>query len=166
MKNIFSLKKSAIALSLLMTCGASAQVTFDKIMSSKGDNPTLPFTHRTVPAVGDFNNDDFMDIIMGGQAFGIDYVEGAKFDIGGWYSAAIVIKNNGDGTFMISTKCKHEVGTEDNPDTPGAPVEDLINLPVSTKSFFRFLDFNNDGNLDLIIRGKGEHNFLTMNPNI
>ena len=40
MKNIFSLKKSAIALSLLMTCGASAQVTFDKIMSSKGDNPT------------------------------------------------------------------------------------------------------------------------------
>ena len=161
MKNIFSLKKSAVALSLLMTCGASAQVTFDKIMSSKGDNPTLPFTHRTVPAVGDFNNDDFMDIIMGGQAFGIDYVEGAKFDIGGWYSAAIVIKNNGDGTFTISTKCKHEVGTEDNPDTPGAPVEDLINLPVSTKSFFRFLDFNNDGNLDLIIRGKGEHNFLT-----
>ena len=66
MKNIFSLKKSAIALSLLMTCGASAQVTFDKIMSSKGDNPTLPFTHRTVPAVGDFNNDDFMDITKRG----------------------------------------------------------------------------------------------------
>ena len=68
MKNIFSLKKSAVALSLLMTCGASAQVTFDKIMSSNGDNPMLPFTHRTVPAVGDFNNDDFMDIIMGGQS--------------------------------------------------------------------------------------------------
>ena len=160
MKNIFSLKKSAVALSLLMTCGASAQVTFDKIMSSNGDNPMLPFTHRTVPAVGDFNNDDFMDIIMGGQSHK-DYIEGGKFDVGGWFCAAIVIKNDGNGNFTISAKSKHEAGTEDNPDAPGTPVEDLINLPVSTKSFFRFLDFNNDGNLDLIIRGKGEHNFLT-----
>lgn len=159
MKNIFSLKKSVAALSLLMTCGVSAQeMTFEKVMSSKGDDPTLPFTHRTRPAVGDYNNDDFLDIVMGGQGFN-DYVEGSKFDTGGWYCAAIVVKNNGDGTFTISTKSKHEEGTDENPDTPGCVVEDLANLPISTFSFFRFLDFNNDGNLDLIVRGKGEHNF-------
>ncbi|WP_455587756.1 FG-GAP-like repeat-containing protein [Bacteroides sp.] len=161
MKNIFSLKKSVAALSLLMTCGASAQVaqvTFEQIMSSKGDDPTLPFTHRTRPAVGDFNNDDFMDIIMGGQNWN-EYKEGENFGLGGWYSSAIVIKNNGNGMFEVSAKSKSEAGTDDNPDTPGTPVEGLANLPVSTYSFFRFLDFNNDGNLDLIIRGKGEHNF-------
>ena len=158
MKNIFSLKKSAVALSLLMTCGASAQVTFDKIMSSSGDNPTLPYTHRTSPAVGDFNNDDFMDIIMGGQSYN-DYGDGKNFGLGGWFCASIVLKNNADGTFTISTKAKTEAGTDDNPDVPGTPVDDLANMPVSTFSFFRFLDFNNDGNLDLIIRGKGEHNF-------
>lgn len=159
MKNIFSLKKSVAALSLLMTCGVSAQqATFEKIMSSSGDDPTLPFTHRTRPAVGDYNNDDFMDIIMGGQSH-YNYVEGSKFDVGGWFCAAIVIKNNTDGTFTVSAKSKHEAGTDENPDTPGCMVEDLANLPISTFSFFRFLDFNNDGNLDLIVRGKGEHNF-------
>lgn len=160
MKNIFSLKKSVTALSLLMTCGVSAQgVTFEKIMSSAGDDFNLPYTHRTRPAVGDYNNDDFMDVIMGGQSSKDYAAQSDKFDVGGWYCAAIVLKNNADGTFTISTKSKHEGGTDENPDIPGTPTDDLANLPVSTFSFFRFLDFNNDGNLDLIIRGKGEHNF-------
>lgn len=160
MKNIFSLKKSVAALSLLMTCGLSAQeMTFEKVMSSLGDSPTLPFTHRTRPAVGDYNNDDFLDIVMGGQNFKNDYEEGANFNTGGWNCAAILVKNNGDGTFTVSAKSKNEEGTDENPDTPGCVVEDLANLPISTFSFFRFLDFNNDGNLDLIVRGKGEHNF-------
>lgn len=159
MKNIFSLKKSVAALSLLMTCGISAQeVTFEKILSSNAEEPTLPFTHRTRPAVGDYNNDDFLDIIMGGQSFKKS-VESGKFDVGDWYCSAIVLKNNTDGTFTISTKSKREPGTDENPDTPGTPTEDLANLPISTYSFFRFLDFNNDGNLDLIVRGKGEYNF-------
>lgn len=159
MKNIFSFKKSVAALSVLMACGASAQsVTFEKILSSSSEEPTLPYTHRTRPAVGDYNNDDFMDVIMGGQS-SKDYIEGGKFDVGGWYCAAIVLKNNADGTFTVSTKSKHDPGTDENPDTPGCLSEDLANLPISTFSFFRFLDFNNDGNLDLIIRGKGEHFF-------
>lgn len=159
MKNIFSLKKSVTALSLLMACGVSAQnATFEKFMTSNADDPTLPFTHRTRPVAGDYNNDDYLDIILGGQSFK-DYNPDGKFDTGGWYCAAIVVKNNGDGTFTVSTKSKSEAGTDENPDTPGYPTDALANLPVSTFSFYRFLDFNNDGNLDLIIRGKGEHNF-------
>lgn len=160
MKNICSLKKSVTALSILITCGVSAQeVTFEKIMSSKPDEaPTLPYTHRTRPATADFNNDDLMDIVMGGQSTK-NYVEDTNFNTGGWFCSAIVIKNNGNGDFTISTKVKNEAGTDENPDKAGTPTEDLINMPISTFSFFRFLDFNNDGNLDLIIRGKGEHNF-------
>lgn len=159
MKNILSLRKSMTALSVLMACGMSAQeVTFEKIMSSAADTPTLPYTHRTRPATADFNNDDFMDVVMGGQSTK-NYVPGTNFDTGGWFCSAIVVKNNGNGNFTISTKVKTEAGTSENPDVAGTPTEDLINMPVSTFSFFRFLDFNNDGNLDLIIRGKGEHNF-------
>ena len=152
MKNIFSLKKSVTALSLLMACGISAQnATFEKVMTSSADDQTLPFIHRTRPAVGDYNNDDFLDIFFGGQSYENRSV---AFNIPDWACAAITMKNNGDGTFTISTQAKIEAGTPENPDTPGQPTEGLANLPVNTRSFFRFLDFNNDGNLDLIIRGE------------
>lgn len=159
MKNIFSLRNGVVAFSFVMAGGLFAQnATFEKFMSSEGDDPTLPFTHRTRPAVGDYNNDDFLDLFMGGQS-AKGQPEESKFGVGGWYCSAIVLKNNGDGTFQISTKIKNEPATDENPDVAGSPIDDLANLPVSTFSYFRFLDFNNDGNLDLIVRGGSEHNF-------
>ena len=75
--------------------------------------------YRTNIAVGDYNNDGYLDIFYIGEN-----------TAGGLYTACLY-KNNGDGTFT----------------------QQDINIPGMTFVSAAWIDYDNDGNLDLIVCG-------------
>ena len=133
MKSVNYLKKmalAAVAMSLGMGVSAQSFTSFSLYAEQDETKPGyIPGTHRSRPAVGDFNNDGFMDLFYGGQNPG-----GST----GWDCLSYLMKNNGNGTFT--------------------PIEtNNSGIAISSKSNFLFWDYNNDGNLDLLFTGDSEY---------
>lgn len=113
-----------------ITVSAQSFTSFTKYAGQEEAFPNkIPGAHRTRPAVGDFNNDGFIDLYYGGQDPAAET---------GWSCLSNLVRNNGDGTFTA-------IGTEES------------GLPINSKSNFLFFDYNNDGNLDLLLTGDSEY---------
>lgn len=135
MKNFSFMKKMALAFviaSLAMGLNAQNMSSFVRV-DAEGDieQGVFPGTHRSCAVFGDYNNDGYVDVFYGGQD-----PDGPT----GWNCMSNLMKNNGDGTFTY-------VDTEES------------GLPINSWSSFMFLDYNNDGYLDLFLVGTGEYNF-------
>ncbi|MGM9706046.1 MAG: FG-GAP repeat domain-containing protein [Prevotella sp.] len=112
---------------------------------------------RTIPTCADFNNDGKLEVVYGGQHNGDwewfwQYSEAEDWHWGwGWQSewdnAAYVYGNfSPDSDPQKLASC-----TGDN-------VTEPFGIPTSTFSFYRWIDFNNDGNLDLLVCGIQDYN--------
>ena len=111
----------------------------------------FPHLFESAAAWGDFNNDGYKDVLM----FGIHLVP--KFDEDGepimnvdddgnptnqandWVKTTLLYKNNGDGTF---DEVEH-------------------NFPPLHAGGIAWLDYNNDGNLDVFIAGETDEGFYS-----
>lgn len=134
------LTKSLFSATLLaMSAAANAQV-FEKV----ADDAFL-HTHRGSPAIADINNDGLMDIYYGGEHYsGNDNV----WTVDSWQPMGMVFINKGSNTFEGFASTTHENGMN-NDGTFKA-----FGLPPTIWNTTRWIDFNNDGNLDFISNGK------------
>ena len=133
MKKTSYLKKMSLAVvAMSLGMGTSAQSIASFSFYAGQDETKLGFipgTHRSRPAVGDFNNDGYIDLYYGGQDPGAST---------GWDCLSNLVRNNGDGTFT-------PIGADDS------------GISINSKSNFLFWDYNNDGNLDLLFTGDSEY---------
>jgi len=141
MKNSISKKTVFTFALLLLVFGLSAQTFSPFVLGPNEEDDAFVSLRRTRPIAADYNNDGKMDILYGGQTF-TEWHDHAE-----WQVLSILAKNNGDGTFtmQISNQVPDERKEDDFSES---------GLPAPTFSFFRFFDYNNDGNLDLIVRGR------------
>ncbi len=101
-------------------------------VSSEG-TMTFRGTYRTTALAADFNNSDYLDIYYGGQLAN-DY-PGYE-----WQVQSNLYYNNGDGTF-----------TPDGVSYNGSGLDyPRHGIPGSVYNSFESIDFDNDGNLDMI----------------
>lgn len=133
------LTKSLFSATLLaMSAAANAQV-FEKV----ADGAFLR-THRGTPAIADINNDGLMDIYYGGEQYsGNDNAWG----VDSWEPMGMIFINKGNSTFdgFASTP---RSGMNDDGTFKG------FGLPPTIWNTTRWIDFNNDGNIDFISNGK------------
>lgn len=136
----FLLTKSLFSATLLaMSAAVNAQV-FEKV----ADDAFL-HTHRGSPAIADINNDGLMDIYYGGEHYsGNDNV----WAIDSWQPMGMVFINKGSNTFEGFASTTHENGMNDD------GTFKAFGLPPTIWNTTRWIDFNNDGNLDFISNGK------------
>lgn len=106
---------------------------------------------RTVPTCADFNNDGRLEVVYGGQNNG-DWL----WD---WYER--------DGEWRWDWGWKYEWGNcakvygnfslENGPQKLAEAMHDDVTspfgIPTATHNFYRWIDFNNDGNLDMLVFG-------------
>lgn len=133
------LTKSLFSATLLaMSAAANAQV-FEKV----ADGAFLR-THRGTPAIADINNDGLMDIYYGGEQYsGNDNAWG----VDSWEPMGMIFINKGNSTFdgFASTP---RSGMNADGTFKG------FGLPPTIWNTTRWIDFNNDGNIDFISNGK------------
>ena len=138
MTNITSLVKASLVgllFSFPLSLAAQNQCTFSYWGSQEPDTQDLfPEAQRSAPILGDFNNDGFLDVYFGGQKG--DNWEPSEDR---WKLRSYLLLNNGDKTFTTLT-------------------EEQSGIPVNNRSVFLCWDYNNDGNLDLLISGLYEDN--------
>lgn len=141
MKHLNSLlTKSLFSATLLaMSAGANAQV-FQKM-----DNVFM-HTHRSAPSIADINNDGRMDIYYGGEQYS---GKENPWGIDSWWPMGMVFTNQGDGTFTGLASTLH---TGEGMEADGT--FSAFGLPPTIWNTTRWIDFNNDGNLDFISTGK------------
>ena len=89
----------------------------------------LPWLHRTSPSMADYNNDGRMDIYFGGQVWEGNHA---------WDVTGRLCTQLSDGTFSI----------EDSYASGGTGTH---GLPPSVYNYSRWIDYNNDGNLDFFL---------------
>lgn len=147
MKNFSLMRKTAlvaiICSSFVMGLSAQKKSSFARV-GAEGEieqGTMFPGTHRSCAVFGDYNNDGHIDIFYGGQD------PSNSDEKWGWNCQSNLMKNNGDGTFTY-------VSTEES------------GLPINSWSSFIFLDYNNDGNLDLFVVGTGEYNLDVPNYSV
>ena len=133
MKNIPTLLKATLV-ALLFSCPLSLVAqefcTFSYWGSQAPDTQDLfPESQRSAPILGDFNNDGFLDAYFGGQKGDHWQPEEDR-----WKSLSYLVLNNGDKTFTTIE------GAESG-------------IPANTRAVYLCWDYNNDGNLDLLISG-------------
>ena len=118
---------------------------------------TIVVKTRTAPTLADFNNDGRLEMVYGGQNTGdwdwYWHEQDGEWQWGwGWNgtydNSAFVIGFNGwDGD---PTRLDGKVSYWDfETDTYG--------LPLGTNNFYRWIDFDNDGNLDLIMFARRDY---------
>ena len=116
---------------------------------------------RTAPTLADFNNDGKLEMIYGGQNDGdwdwyyqekeIDGEKQWTWDWGwhyDWNNACYVIGFNGWDADPVRLDGKTDFWTE---------TTDTYGLPLGTHNFYRWLDFDNDGNLDLLMLARHDY---------
>lgn len=133
------LTKSLFSATLLaMSAAANAQV-FEKI----ADGAFLQ-THRGTPAIADINNDGLMDIYYGGEHYsGNDNAWG----VDSWEPMGMIFINKGNSTFEGFASTPRS-GMNDDGTFKG------FGLPPTIWNTTRWIDFNNDGNLDFLSTGR------------
>ena len=133
------LTKSLFSATLLaMSAAANAQV-FEKI----ADDAFLQ-THRGAPAIADINNDGLMDIYYGGEHYsGNDNTWG----VDSWEPMGMIFINKGNSTFEGFASTPRS-GMNDDGTFKG------FGLPPTIWNTTRWIDFNNDGNLDFLSTGR------------
>lgn len=155
MKN--STKLLALAGALSVGLSAQAEATFNR------SENIFPDTHRTGAYIGDFTNNDKMDVFYRGQ-YNRSF---EKPGIWSWTSQAVFLFNQGDDQWNIDglTAVQND---EPNTDENGNPVIGEDGNPVynyhleGNKHGVRCgsydqsaaIDYNNDGLLDLIVFGE------------
>ena len=141
------LTKSLFSATLLaMSAAVNAQV-FEKVAEG-----TFLRTHRGSPAIADINNDGLMDIYYGGEHYSGNE---NPWSVDSWEPMGMVFINKGNSTFegfASSTKVgMNEDGTFK-----------AFGIPPTVWNTTRWIDFNNDGNLDFVSTGKSD-NSLEIN---
>lgn len=133
------LTKSLFSATLLaMSAAANAQV-FEKVV----DGAFLQ-THRGAPAIADINNDGLMDIYYGGEHYsGNDNTWG----VDSWEPMGMIFINKGNSTFEGFASTTRS-GMNDDGTFKG------FGLPPTIWNTTRWIDFNNDGNLDFLSTGR------------
>lgn len=122
---------------------------------------TIVVKVRTAPTLADFNNDGKLEMIYGGQNDGDwDWYSQEKEVDGetkvvndwGWHSdwnnSAYVIGFNGWDADPVRLDGKTDYWTE---------VTDTYGIPLGTHNFYRWIDFDNDGNLDLLMLARHDY---------
>ncbi len=127
MKRIYFLKQLLIASALFvggtLVAQTPAQCNFvhvEKPLLNGSALSAFPIYWESVVRAGDFNNDGYLDLFVGGAS-------------DGWAKKSDLYINNKNGTFTLV------------PETP---------FPGVTACTAIWLDYNNDGNLDLFIAGQ------------
>lgn len=140
MKHLNSLlTKSLFSATLLAMCAAADAQVFKKVADI-----SFQRTHRGSPAIADINNDGLMDIYYGGE----DYSgEENVWGVGAWDPMGMVFINKGSNTFEGIASTLHSGMNEDG-------TFKGYGLPPTIWNTTRWIDFNNDGNLDFISMGK------------
>ncbi|MBQ9667345.1 MAG: VCBS repeat-containing protein [Prevotella sp.] len=112
---------------------------------------------RTAPTLADFNNDGKLEMIYGGQNDGdwdwfyqekngeMTWDWGWHYD---WNNAAYVIGFNGWDADPVRLDGKTDYWSD---------VTDTYGIPLGTHNFYRWIDFDNDGNLDLLMLAKHDY---------
>lgn len=133
------LTKSLFSATLLaMSAAANAQV-FEKV----ADDAFL-HTHRGSPAIADINNDGLMDIYYGGEHYsGNDNTWG----VDSWEPMGMIFINKGNSNFEGFASTPRS-GMNDDGTFKG------FGLPPTIWNTTRWIDFNNDGNLDFLSTGR------------
>ncbi|KAA6301217.1 MAG: hypothetical protein EZS26_002606 [Candidatus Ordinivivax streblomastigis] len=125
----------AISLSVVfgfsLNLSAQTPATFTRIGSQDEMVQDLfPGAQRAVPVIADFNNDGFLDIYYGGEN-NADWPTENPLTLS-WAQLSNLVVNNGNGTYTTL-------------------YEATTGIPVSARSVYFPLDYNNDGYLDLLI---------------
>ena len=118
---------------------------------------TIVVKTRTAPTLADINNDGKLEIIYGGQNTG-DWdwyyhdIDGEMQWGWGWNS------DYNNSAFVIGFN-----GWDSDPERLDGKVDywsfqtDTYGIPLGTNNFYRWIDFDNDGNLDLIMFAKRDY---------
>lgn len=113
-------------------------------------------THRTVSMMGDFTNNDLLDIFYGGQGNNL-FDEPVNW---WWQIQQNFCINQGDGTFKIDgyTYETYEYEDEETGETLTGymPVGNNHGIKGSSFNQYAAIDYNNDGLLDLLLFGQSE----------
>ena len=122
---------------------------------------TIVVKDRTAPTLADFNNDGKLEMVYGGQNDGdwdwyyqekeIDGEKQWTWDWGwnyNWNNSAYVIGFNGWDADPVRLDGKTDYWTLET---------DTYGIPLGTHNFYRWIDFDNDGNLDLIMFAKKDY---------
>lgn len=154
------MKHSTLTNSLLiaMALGATASAQAQVFQLNEEKSAELSPVHRSTPIIGDVNNDGTPDFYYGGQGF-----EGAdskwawedpetkeKLDLN-WLTSGYLYQSTAPGKWTWS----RYIGAR----SPEGDYSSLLGLPPSTFNYGRWLDFNNDGLLDIYLTGKNEMGF-------
>lgn len=124
---------------------------------------TIMVKTRTAPTLADFNNDGKLEMIYGGQNTGdwdwyYQEKDGAWTWDWGWHSiydnCAYVIGFNGWDNDPTRLDGKTDYWSFET---------DTYGIPLGTNNFFRWIDFDNDGNLDLIMLARRDYDNRNYN---
>lgn len=135
------LTKSLFSATLLAMSAATQAQVFQKVQED-----AFMRTHRSAPAIADINNDGWMDIYYGGEQYNGNE---NNWGIDSWWPMGMVFVNKGDGTFTGHASTLHEGQGMETDGTFSA-----FGLPPTIWNTTRWIDFNNDGNIDFISTGK------------
>lgn len=163
MKQFDLLRKAlvfAVGGMFLAPAGASAADIFTRTSFS----PAFGL-YRSIPIVGDYNNDGIMDFYIGGQNWNAPL---------SWHALGMLYTGKGDGTFDSSYSAMFENNTvlvDPKDESKGylRGKDESGNylahgLPPTTYSSGYFFDFDNDGNLDFIVTGASDYD-VQVNTN-
>ena len=127
---------------------------------------TIVVKVRTAPTLADFNNDGKLEMVYGGQNDGdwdwyyqekdIDGEKQWTWDWGwhyDWNNSAYVIGFNGWDGDPVCLDGKTDFWSLST---------DTYGLPLGTHNYYRWIDFDNDGNLDLLMLAKRDYDMREL----
>lgn len=141
MKHVNSLMTKSLFSATLLAMSAAVNA---QVFKHVADGVFLR-THRSAPSIADINNDGLMDIYYGGEHYcGADN----PWAVDTWHPMGMVFINKGNNEFTGYASTPYEEGMNED------GTFKAFGLPPTIWNTTRWIDFNNDGNLDFISMGK------------